>query len=93
MYLHLGDEVMAKNRQIIGVFDLDTATVTKATRDFLSDAQKKAPLPKFAKEFPSLSPAGRAAKPKSSFPFWAVHASELAASARNALLLVRCSST
>ncbi len=41
MYLHLGDEVMAKNRQIIGVFDLDTATVTKATRDFLSDAQKK----------------------------------------------------
>lgn len=41
MYLHLGDEVMAKNRQIIGVFDLDTATVTKTTRDFLSDAQKK----------------------------------------------------
>ena len=41
MYLHLGDEVMAKNRQIIGVFDLDTSTVTKATRDFLAEAQKK----------------------------------------------------
>ena len=40
MYLHLGDEVMAKNRQIIGVFDLDTSTVTKATRDFLAEAQK-----------------------------------------------------
>ncbi|MEA4824372.1 MAG: DUF370 domain-containing protein [Clostridiaceae bacterium] len=41
MYLHLGDEVMAKNRQIIGVFDLDTSTVTKTTRDFLAEAQKK----------------------------------------------------
>ena len=41
MYLHLGDEVMAKNRQIIGVFDLDTSTVTRATRDFLAEAQKK----------------------------------------------------
>ena len=40
MYLHLGDEVMAKNRQIIGIFDLDTATVTKTTRDFLAQAQK-----------------------------------------------------
>ena len=40
MYLHLGDEVMAKNRQIIGIFDLDTATVTKTTRDFLAEAQK-----------------------------------------------------
>ena len=39
MYLHLGDEVMAKNRQIIG--DLDTSTVTRATRDFLAEAQKK----------------------------------------------------
>lgn len=41
MYLHLGDEVMARNRQILGVFDLDTSTVTKTTRDFLAGAQKK----------------------------------------------------
>ena len=41
MYLHLGDEVMAKNRQIIGGFDLDTSTVTKATRSFLENAQKQ----------------------------------------------------
>jgi len=40
MYLHLGDEAMAKTSQIIGVFDLDTSTVPEATRDFLARAQK-----------------------------------------------------
>lgn len=40
MYLHLGDEAMAKTSQIIGVFDLDTSTVPEATRDFLAKAQK-----------------------------------------------------
>jgi len=41
MYLHLGDEAMAKTSQIIGVFDLDTSTVPEATRDFLARAQKE----------------------------------------------------
>ena len=41
MYLHLGDEVMAKTSQIIGVFDLDTATVPETTREFLAKAQKE----------------------------------------------------
>lgn len=41
MYLHLGNEVMAKTSQIIGVFDLDTATVPETTRDFLANAQKE----------------------------------------------------
>ena len=40
MYLHLGDEVMAKTSQIIGVFDLDTSTVPETTRSFLAQAQK-----------------------------------------------------
>ncbi|MBQ7689376.1 MAG: DUF370 domain-containing protein [Clostridia bacterium] len=39
MYLNLGQEVILQ-RDLIGIFDLDSATVAKRTRDFLSDAQK-----------------------------------------------------
>ncbi len=39
MYLHLGDEFMVRNRKIVGIFDMDTSTVTKITRDFLKTAQ------------------------------------------------------
>ena len=52
MYLHLGDEVMAKNRQIIGIFDLDTATVTKTTRDFLAQAQKNGIIVNISENLP-----------------------------------------
>ena len=56
MYLHLGDEVMAKNRQIIGVFDLDTSTVTKATRDFLAEANtgKGMPFPRWLRWYAAV---------------------------------------
>ena len=39
MYLNLGQEVL-KRRDIVGIFDLDTATVSKRTRDCLSRAEK-----------------------------------------------------
>ena len=40
MYLNAGtEEILKKN--IIGVFDLDTATVSKKTRDFLARAEKE----------------------------------------------------
>ena len=35
MYLHLGNEVSIRARDIIGIFDLDTATVSKDTKGFL----------------------------------------------------------
>ena len=36
MYLHLGNEVSVKAREIIGIFDLDNSTVSKDTREFLA---------------------------------------------------------
>ena len=40
MYLNAGtDEIRKKN--IIGIFDLDTSTVSKKTRDFLARAEKE----------------------------------------------------
>ena len=41
MYLHLGQDKVVKKKNIIGIFDLDTATVSKKTRDFLANAEKK----------------------------------------------------
>ena len=41
MYLHLGQSTVVKTESIIGIFDLDTATVAKPTRDFLAKAEKQ----------------------------------------------------
>ncbi len=40
MYLNAGNEEILK-RNIIGIFDLDTASVSKKTRDFLAAAEKE----------------------------------------------------
>lgn len=40
MYIHLGNNTMIKTEDIIGIFDLDTASVSKRTRDFLNKAEK-----------------------------------------------------
>ena len=41
MYLHLGEDVVVNSKKIIGIFDMDTSTVNKATRDYLSKAEKE----------------------------------------------------
>lgn len=41
MYLHLGQSTVIRGDDIIGIFDLDKATVSKVTRDFLSESEKK----------------------------------------------------
>lgn len=50
MYLHLGQGVVAKTREVIGVFDLDTSTIRKATREFLAAAEKENRVTTVAKE-------------------------------------------
>ena len=35
MYLHLGNEVSIRTRDLIGIFDLDITTMSKDTREFL----------------------------------------------------------
>lgn len=39
MYLHLGNEVIVKTDDIIGIFDMDNTSVSKATKDYLKQAQ------------------------------------------------------
>lgn len=40
MYLHLGGSVVIQTDRIVGIFDLDTATVAKNTRETLAKAEK-----------------------------------------------------
>lgn len=40
MYVHLGVDSVVKEDDIIGIFDLDSTTVSKHTRKFLNEAEK-----------------------------------------------------
>lgn len=40
MYLYIGQEKAIFSKDIVGVFDLDNATVSKISRDFLNKAEK-----------------------------------------------------
>ncbi len=41
MYLHLGNNVLINEKEIVGIFDLDNVTLTKRGRDFINKAQKE----------------------------------------------------
>ena len=41
MYLHLGQNVMVENRDVIGIFDLDNTTWSFRTRRFLETMERK----------------------------------------------------
>lgn len=40
MYLHLGQDVVIRQQELVGIFDLDNTTVSRLTRDYLQKAEK-----------------------------------------------------
>ncbi len=40
MYVHIGNERIIKTNDIIGIFDMDRATMSKITVDYLKKAEK-----------------------------------------------------
>lgn len=52
MYLHLGQETIIRTRDILGVFDLDTTTVSRNTRDFLAASEKRGEVVNVTQELP-----------------------------------------
>ena len=52
MYLHVGNNKNIRESAIIGIFDMDNATVSSVTRKFLSGAQKKALVESAGYEIP-----------------------------------------
>ncbi len=41
MFLHIGNGKSVKKKEIIGIFDLDTATVTKTGKSFINEREKR----------------------------------------------------
>ena len=52
MYLHLGQEMVVANEEIIGIFDLETTTISKITRDFLTGCEKRHEVINVTEELP-----------------------------------------
>ncbi len=40
MYLHIGDDIIIKKSEIVGIFELDGKITTAETKKYLNDAQK-----------------------------------------------------
>ena len=40
MYLNIGPDTVISDKNILGIFDLDNTTVSKATREYINTAEK-----------------------------------------------------
>lgn len=52
MYLHLGTDVIIRTRDILGIFDLDTSTISRRTRDYLRKAELEGRVINVNRELP-----------------------------------------
>lgn len=52
MYIHLGQDTVIKQEDIIGIFDLDTSTVSRHTKNYLNKAQKMGEVVYVTNELP-----------------------------------------
>ena len=52
MYIHLGRDTVVLMENVIGIFDLDTTTVTKTSRDYLASAEKSGDVINITTELP-----------------------------------------
>ena len=41
MYLNIGNDMAVREKSIIGIFDMDNASTSKRTREFLSKSEKE----------------------------------------------------
>ena len=52
MYIHLGQETVIKSSDVIGIFDLESTTISKNSRDYLTKAEKKGEVITVSYELP-----------------------------------------
>ncbi len=52
MYVHAGNNRIIRTREIIGIFDMDTATIQTATREYLRAAEKEGRMINIKEEIP-----------------------------------------
>lgn len=52
MYLHLGRDMVIRMSDIVGIFDLETSTISNTTRDYLASEQKAGRVISISREMP-----------------------------------------
>lgn len=52
MYIHLGQETVIKSSDVVGIFDLESTTISKNTRTFLAKAEKNGEVETVSYELP-----------------------------------------
>jgi hypothetical protein len=52
MYLHLGRDYVLNDRDVIGIFDLETTTLSPRGREFLDRAQREGAVVSLSDELP-----------------------------------------
>ncbi len=52
MYLHIGEGKVLNKKEIIGIFDLETTSISKKTREFLRINEKKGNVEYISTEIP-----------------------------------------
>lgn len=52
MYLHLGNDIVIKKKDILGIYDIDNTTISKRTREFLERYEKTGRLTYTTVELP-----------------------------------------
>ena len=65
MFIHLGQDIAVLRKDIIGIFDLDTSTNSKRTRDYLAEAELKGDVVTITNELPKTFIVCRSSERKS----------------------------
>lgn len=52
MFLHLGQNIVIHMKDVVGIFDLETSTISNTTRDYLAAAQKAGVVVSISDEMP-----------------------------------------
>lgn len=52
MYLHLGQDIIVEQSDVIGIYDLDNCSYSHITRDFLTKAERAGQVMGVAEELP-----------------------------------------
>ncbi len=52
VFIHIGSGCVLKNKDIIGVFDLDNATIMKTSREFINSEEKEGRIESVFEDIP-----------------------------------------
>lgn len=64
MYLHLGQDTVIRSEDIMGIFDIETSTLSASTRNYLAKSEKEGRVVNVSMEMPKsfvlcITPHGR----------------------------------